>query len=94
MDTGTIIELVTVRTWPAFALAVAIVAAASALAALILHRGVRLLARHRGWDYGRIGRIVGPFLTLVAVVGMWIAVRVTLPSPTGSTPSDASPSSS
>src|SRR5690606_31028761 len=36
MDTGTIIELVTVRTWPAFALAVAIVAAASALAALIL----------------------------------------------------------
>jgi small-conductance mechanosensitive channel len=79
MEPGIVFELATVRTWPAFALAVAIVAAASALAALLLHRGVRLLARHRGWDYGRIGRIIGPFLTLVAVTGMWIAVRVTLP---------------
>lgn len=79
MDTGSIIEMATVRSWPAFALAVGIVAAAAALAAFIVHRGVRLLARHRGWDYARIGRIVGPFLTLVAVIGMWVAVRLTLP---------------
>jgi len=80
MEPGIVVELTTARSWPAFALAVAIVAAGAALATVILHRGVRLLSRHRGWDYARIGRIVGPFLTLVAVSGMWIAVRVTLPA--------------
>lgn len=79
MEPGIALELSIERSWPAFALAVAIVAAAAALAGFVLHLGVRTLARHRGWDYGRIGRVVTPFLVLVAVGGMWIAVRLTLP---------------
>lgn len=79
MEPGIALELSIERSWPAFALAVAIVAGAAALAGFVLHLGVRTLARHRGWDYGRIGRIVTPFLVLVAVGGVWVAVRLTLP---------------
>src|SRR5690606_257946 len=79
MEPGIALELSIERSWPAFALAVAIVAGAAALAGFVLHLGVRTLARHRGWDYGRIGRVVTPFLVLVAVGGVWVAVRLTLP---------------
>ena len=79
MEPDVVFDLTITRSWPAFALAVVIVLGTAAVASLILHRGLRALARHRGWDYSRIGRIVRPFLALVTVIGAWVAVQLTLP---------------
>ncbi|MCS0498418.1 mechanosensitive ion channel family protein [Protaetiibacter mangrovi] len=67
------------HTWLEFVLAVAIVAVVAVAATFLLNFVVAAVARRRGWDLAKIGRILRPFLTLLTIIGLWIAMVVTLP---------------
>ncbi|TXK18734.1 mechanosensitive ion channel family protein [Homoserinibacter sp. GY 40078] len=79
MEPDILLDLPAVRSWPAFAVAVVLAVAAAVLAAVVVRGVMRVLSRRRGWDQTRVGRIVRPVLTLISVIGLWVAIAVTLP---------------
>lgn len=74
-----VIDPTVTPSWPAFAIAVLAAALGAVLVAAAVRAAIRALARRRGWDQSRVGRIVRPVLTLVSVIGLWVAVALTLP---------------
>lgn len=65
--------------WPSFAIACGAALVIAVIIAAIVTVPVRLLARRRDWDNALVGRVRWPFRVLLLVVGLWVAVQLTLP---------------
>ncbi len=65
--------------WTVFAVALVLALVVAVVVAAAVAWPIRLLAQRAGWDSSLVGKIRRPFRILLLVVGVWIAVSVSLP---------------